>query len=106
MATAFWGVYAVVTAQYAKNLGSLVEAVNLLGSFFYGGLLGVFALAFFFPRVKGTAAFIGVLGGELAIFAVWKFTSIAFLWYNVVGCVGVVLIGWLLSFVIHEEQPA
>jgi Na+/proline symporter len=106
VATAFWGVYAVVTAQYAKNLGSLVEAVNLLGSFFYGGLLGVFALAFFFPRVKGTAAFIGVLGGELAIFAVWKFTSIAFLWYNVVGCVGVVLIGWLLSFVIHEEQPA
>jgi Na+/proline symporter len=106
VATGFWGLYAVITAQYAKNLGSLVEAVNLLGSFFYGGLLGVFALAFFFPRVKGTAAFIGVLGGELAIFAVWKFTSIAFLWYNVVGCAGVVLIGWLLSFVIDEEQTA
>lgn len=96
-ATAFWGVYAVITAQFAKNLGSLVEAVNLLGSFFYGGLLGVFALAFFFPRVKGTAAFLGVLGGEVAIFATWKFTTVSFLWYNVVGCAGVVGLGLLFS---------
>ncbi|MGJ5813360.1 sodium:solute symporter family transporter [Paludibaculum fermentans] len=102
-ATGFWGVYAVITAQFAKNLGSLVEAVNLLGSFFYGGLLGVFALAFFFPRVKGTAAFLGVLGGEIAIFATWKFTNVAFLWYNVVGCVGVVGLGLLFSLFVKED---
>lgn len=102
-ATGFWGVYAVITAQFAKNLGSLVEAVNLLGSFFYGGLLGVFALAFFFPRVKGTAAFLGVLGGEVAIFATWKFTNVAFLWYNVVGCVGVVSLGLLFSLFVKED---
>ncbi|HBY58318.1 MAG TPA: sodium:solute symporter [Solibacterales bacterium] len=85
IATAFWGLYAVVTAQYGKNLGSLIEAVNMLGSLFYGGLLGVFALAFLFPRVTAAGAFYGVLLGEAAIFAAWYTTKISFLWYNVIG---------------------
>ncbi len=93
--TAFWGAYAVVTAQFGEGTGSLVEKVNMLGSLFYGGLLGVFVLAFFFPRVNGTAAFAGVLAGEAAIFACWTFTGISFLWYNVVGCLVVVATGWL-----------
>ena len=59
LATAFWGCYAVVFAQYGTSFGSLIEAVNLVGSLFYGGMLGVFVLAFFFPRVGGTAAFVG-----------------------------------------------
>ena len=58
LATAFWGLYAVMFAQFGKNLGSLIEAVNRLGSLFYGSLLGVFTLAFFFPRVGGTGAFV------------------------------------------------
>jgi Na+/proline symporter len=90
IATAFWGIYAVATAQYSKNLGSLIEAVNIVGSLFYGGLLGVFTLAFYFPRIGANAAFAGVLAGEAAIFATRTFTGISFLWYNVVGCVVVV----------------
>ena len=58
-----------------------------MGSLFYGGLLGVFVLAFFFKRVGGTGAFAGVLAGEAAIFAVAEFTRVSFLWYNVIGCV-------------------
>ncbi len=96
-ATLFWGVYAVISAQYVKRMGSLIEAVNLLGSFFYGGMLGVFVLAFFFPKVRARGAFWGVIAGEAAIFACWYFTSLAFLWYNVVGCVVVVAIGILVS---------
>ena len=69
LATVFWGIYAVSTAQFGANLGSLIEAVNLLGSLFYGGMLGVFVLAFFFPRVNARAAFFGVLAGEAAIFS-------------------------------------
>jgi SSS family transporter len=91
IATVFWGAYAIGTAQYGGRLGALIEAVNMLGSYFYGGLLGVFVLAFFFNRVRGSAAFIGALAGEAAIFAVAGFTGISFLWYNVVGCVVVVL---------------
>jgi Na+(H+)/acetate symporter ActP len=97
LATVFWGSYAVITARYGRSLGSLIEAVNMLGSLFYGGLLGVFVLAFAFPRVHGNAAFAAVLIGEAAIFAAHFCTSISFLWYNVIGCVVVVAGGLLLS---------
>ncbi len=103
-ATLFWGCYAVATAQYAKRIGSLVEAVNLLGSFFYGGMLGVFVLAFFFPRVRARGAFWGVLCGEATIFACWRFTRMAFLWYNVAGCLVVVAAGVLISAVEKQDE--
>ena len=102
-ATAFWGCYAVMFAQYGKNLGSLVVAVNMVGSLFYGGMLGVFVLAFGFPRVRGTAAFAGVLAGEVAIFYAHFATAVSFLWYNVIGCLVVVGVGLLLSLF---ERPA
>jgi len=101
-ATVFWGCYAVVTSRYVGNLGSLVEAVNVLGSFFYGGMLGVFVLAFYFPRVRARGAFYGVLAGETVIFAAYFFTRIAFLWYNVIGCLVVVATGFLISRLEHE----
>lgn len=90
LATAFWGLYAVLTAQFAKNMGSLVEAVNVLGSFFYGGILGVFALAIFFPRVGANGAFYGVIAGEAVIFTLHFTGATSFLWYNVAGCVVVI----------------
>ncbi|MFN0104762.1 MAG: sodium:solute symporter [Bryobacteraceae bacterium] len=96
-ATAFWGVYAVITAQFAKNLGSLVEAVNLLGSLFYGGILGVFALAMFFPGVRANGAFFGVLAGEAVIFTLHFTGATSFLWYNVAGCLVVIVTGLLIS---------
>ncbi len=95
--TAMWGVWAVVFAQYAKYLGSLVEAVNQVGSFFYPVLLGVFVLAFFFRRVRGSAAFWAMLAGECAIVGCAVFTRIAFLWYNVIGALVVVAFGLLFS---------
>ncbi len=97
VATVFWGAYAVAFAGLGKNLGSLIEAVNLVGSFFYGGMLGVFVVAFFFPRVTGTGAFWGVIAGEAAIFATAFTVNISFLWYNVIGCVVVVLTALLIS---------
>jgi Na+/proline symporter len=95
-ATVFWGAWALVTAELGKNLGALIEVVNIVGSLFYGGLLGVFVLAFFFKRVGGTAAFLGVLAGEAAIFATAWLTKISFLWYNVIGCL--VVIGTALAY--------
>ncbi len=96
-ATVFWGLYAVAFAQYGRNFGALIEAVNIVGSLFYGGLLGVFVLAFFFKNVGANGAFFGVLAGEAAIFAANIFTKISFLWYNVVGCVVVIVVGVLVS---------
>ena len=97
IATAFWGCYAIAFAQYGKNLGALIEAVNIVGSLFYGGMLGVFVLAFYFPRVRGTAAFAGVLAGEAAIFCAHFFTQVSFLWYNVIGCLVVVATALAIS---------
>lgn len=97
LATTFWGVYAVATARLAKNMGSLVEAVNLLGSLFYGGILGVFALAMYFPRVNAVGAFWGVLLGEAVIFALHFTEATSFLWYNVAGCLVVILSGVTIS---------
>src|SRR5215467_1737917 len=86
MATVFWGLYAVLFAGYARRLGSLIVAVNKVGSLFYGSLLGCFVLAFVFPRVRGTAAFAGMLAGEAVILWTAKYTDISWLWYNGIGC--------------------
>jgi SSS family transporter len=95
--TLFWGVYAVVFAGWAKRLGSLIVAVNKVGSLFYGSLLGCFALAILFPRVRGTAVFTGMLAGEAAIFATAWFTDISWLWYNVIGCAVVMLTALVIT---------
>ena len=106
IATVFWGMYAVVFAQYGSNFGALIEAVNIIGSLFYGGLLGVFVLAFFFKSVGSNGAFIGVLAGEAAIFAAFFFTKISFLWYNVIGCLVVIAVGVLISGLSRGERDA
>jgi Na+/proline symporter len=97
LATAFWGFYAVGFAQFGHNFGALIEAVNMVGSLFYGGLLGVFVLAFFFKSVGANGAFYGVLAGEAAILATKLLTSISFLWFNVIGCVIVVASALLIQ---------
>jgi Na+/proline symporter len=104
--TVFWGCYAVGFAIVgARGFGPLIERVNIVGSLFYGGLLGAFVLAFFFKRVGGTATFFGVIAGELAIFAAASFTHISYLWYNVVGSLVVVAVACLLSFA-RRKPPA
>ena len=90
LATVFWGVFAMVTAMYANRLGTLIEAVNILGSLFYGTMLGIFLLAFYFKRVGGTATFAGAIVGEAAVVACWAFSSLSYLWFNVVGCLVVI----------------
>jgi hypothetical protein len=69
-------------------------------------MLGVFVLAFFFKRVGGTPAFLGVLAGEAAIFCAARFTAISFLWYNVIGCVVVVATGLILSGLTPKAEVA
>ena len=102
IATVFWGAYAVVFASTATGFGALIEAVNQVGSLFYGGMLGVFVLAFFVKRCTATGAFVGVLAGEAAIFTTARFTE-AFLWYNVVGCLVTVTVGWLVSITLKQR---
>jgi Na+/proline symporter len=106
LATVFWGAYAIAfSALFGQSFGTLVEAVNQVGSFFYGTMLGVFFIAFFVKSVGGTAVFIGALAGELAIVAAWRFTHMAYLWYNVVGAFGVITVALIVSFAMKRTAP-
>jgi len=106
VATLFWAGFAVLFAEYAARLGSLIEAVNILGSLFYGTILGIFLCAFYVKRVGGTAVFVAALIAEAAVIACFKLSTISFLWYNVIGCVLVLAIATALSFVWPRSMPA
>jgi Na+/proline symporter len=92
LATVLWGIFAILFAEYASRLGTLVEAVNILGSLFYGTILGIFLMAFYSRRVRGTAVFFAALVAEVAVVACFALTDISFLWYNVIGCLLVMAI--------------
>ena len=99
--TAGWGVLAVVFALGASLLDNLIQAVNILGSLFYGTILGIFLVAFFVRRVRATPVFVAALVSEVVVFAVWRGTSVGFLWFNVIGCAAVVG----LSFALDAATP-
>ncbi len=97
IATALWGVFAMVVATYAATLGSLIEVVNRFGSFFYGSILGVFLLAMV-KRATALGAFAGLIAGMSAVAAVsFGLPTVSFLWHNVIGAVVVFSVGLLLS---------
>ncbi len=101
--TFFWGVFCVAVAQLAYNLGnSLIEAVNVLGSLFYGVILGIFLVAFYRKRVGATAVFISAVIVEIMIIVLnilgrKGIVPLSFLWFNVVGALGVVLLSELIQ---------
>jgi Na+/proline symporter len=97
LATGFWGVFASIVAVWAAELGSLIEVVNRFGSFFYGSILGVFILAVAFRRTTANGAFVGLIAGMASVAWAANYTSVAFLWHNVIGAVVVVVVGSILS---------
>ncbi|MBM3446131.1 MAG: sodium:solute symporter [Bacteroidetes bacterium] len=99
MYTLFWGVFCIVFAQFATNLGSLIEAINILGSWFYGVMLGIFLVAFYLKKVEGNAVFYAAILGELCVLGMYAFTDIGWLWLNVIGAMAVVMFSIVLQFV-------
>ncbi len=105
LATVFWGVFAVGFAEFASHLGSLIEAVNILGSLFYGTILGIFLAAFYLKRVQGDAVFFAALIAEVAVIACFTMSKISFLWYNVVGCLLVLILSLVFTAVSRGRAP-
>lgn len=103
IATVFWGIYAILFAILAKELGSLIEAVNILGSLVYGTILGIFLTAFYLKKVQGTPTFLAAILAELIVLYCYFFTEIPFLWYNLIGCLVVVIGALLLNMVIMSS---
>lgn len=93
-----WGVFCIIVAMFAYNLGnSLIEAVNILGSLFYGVILGIFLVAFWIKHVRGNAVFIAAVISEILIFLIYALNIISFLWLNVIGAFLVIVLSLLLQ---------
>ncbi len=92
-----WGVLAIIIACVAYLADNLIQLVNIIGSIFYGNVLGIFLLAFFFKMVKGNAVFIAALITQVIVIAGWWFDWMPYLWLNLFGCALVILIALILQ---------
>ncbi|NML57011.1 sodium:solute symporter [Chryseobacterium cheonjiense] len=89
--TLAWGIFSIGVAMFATQMGSLIEAVNVLGSLFYGPILGIFLVAFYYKKIDGKNVFISAILAEIAVIAVYQFDIVSFLWLNVIGAAAVIL---------------
>jgi solute:Na+ symporter, SSS family len=102
--TFIWAIFCIVVAQFANNIGnSLIEGVNILGSWFYGTILGVFLVAFYMKRIRGSAVFYAAIMAEAVVIIVYRMDVIGFLWLTAVGAVAVILFGWLLQLFVFRK---
>ncbi|MBL4678643.1 MAG: sodium:solute symporter [Mucilaginibacter sp.] len=107
LATLFWGLVCIAMALYASKIGNLLEAVNQLGSYIYGTILGVFVVAFYLKNIKATPVFIAAAITEAIICVMGYYESVAYLWLNAIGCIGVIIIAWLInSFMDNKDQAS
>ncbi len=101
--TVMWGALAMLFAMFAGQVDNLIQAGNILGSIFYGPMLGVFLVGFFFKKARGTPVFIATLLAQALVVATWLRSDIGYLWYNVIGCVAVAVFSLLLQLFIRER---
>jgi Na+/proline symporter len=104
--TAFWGVVALAFALFANLVENLIQAVNILGSVFYGVVLGLFLVAFFLRRIGGTAVFWAAVAGQILVFGLYFTLNISYLWYNFIGCAACVLFSLIIQTVIGFRKAA
>lgn len=101
--TLIWGILCVLVALYANRLGNLLEAVNILGSLFYGTILGVFVVAFYVRQAGGRAVLWAAILTEILVIIIWQLDVMAFLWLNLVGCVGVVVFSIVFQSLFKDQ---
>ncbi|OOQ60480.1 sodium:solute symporter [Mucilaginibacter pedocola] len=107
VATIFWGLFCIGMALYAGKIGNLLEAVNLLGSYIYGTVLGVFVVAFFFKKIKGTPVFVAAVLSEAIICYMGYKNTVAYLWLNPIGCFMVIILAAIINlFMKPKPQTA
>jgi len=104
--TAGWGVFAIGFALFAGFAENLIEAINILGSIFYGVVLGLFLTAFFLKRVGGTAVFWGAVIAQALVFVLYFTLSISYLWYNFIGCAACMIFSLLLQAILPAGTAA
>ena len=104
--TALWGVFAVAFALFAGFAENLIEAINILGSIFYGVVLGIFLVAFFLRRVGGHAVFFAAVAAQALVIVMFFSLNIGYLWYNLIGCAACIVFSVLLQAVLGPRIVA
>jgi SSS family solute:Na+ symporter len=104
--TAAWGLIAIGVASFASLVENLIEAGNILGSIFYGSILGLFLAAFFIRRVTGSAVFFAGLVAQTLVFVLFATTNIGYLWYNFIGCAAVLIVAPILQQIVFRSTAA
>jgi SSS family solute:Na+ symporter len=102
--TILWAAVAMVFAMLASFAENLIQFVNIVGSLFYGTLLGIFLTAFYVKVVKGTAVFWAAIIGELVVLYCFFFTELAFLLYNIIGCAVVIITGLIFQGIFGNNK--
>ncbi|HYC00897.1 MAG TPA: sodium:solute symporter [Candidatus Limnocylindrales bacterium] len=103
--TILWGLMAVAFASFAALLDNLIEAVNILGSIFYGTVLGLFLVAFFLRRVTATPVLVGAAVAQTTVIGLFFFSDLGFLWFNAIGCSLVVVVA-MMAEALRKVSPA
>lgn len=112
--TAFWGIFAILFATYATLFENLIQAVNLLGSLFYGTILGIFVVGFYMKWIRGNAVFSAAFLAEAIVLLIHYNNestflgfdiSIGYLWYNVIGCLLVMVFAAILQMALPGPKP-
>jgi len=105
LCTVLWGAVAVGFATFATLIENLIQAVNIVGSIFYGTLLGLFVVAFFLRRVTATPVLIAAVVAQTTVVLLFFTSGMGFLWYNVIGCSIVVLLSFALQLARQDASP-
>jgi solute:Na+ symporter, SSS family len=104
--TVGWALLAMLFSMLASFAENLIQFVNIVGSLFYGTILGIFLTAFYIKSVKGTAVFWAAIIAESIVLYCYQFTDIAYLLYNIIGCGAVIALALLLQSVIGNKNPS
>jgi SSS family solute:Na+ symporter len=104
--TAAWGLVAIAIASFASLVENLIEAGNILGSVFYGSILGLFLAAFFIRQVTGSAVFFAAIIAQMLVFILFATTNIGYLWYNFIGCAAVLILAPILQATLFRSAEA
>ncbi len=103
--TLLWGILAISVACIANLFDNLIQLVNIIGSVFYGNVLGIFLLAFFFKSVKGTSVFVAAIVTQLIIFGIFFLNVLPYLWLNLIGCVIVIFLALIIQGISSKSEP-
>lgn len=103
--TVFWAIFSIVVASFAQKLGSsMIELVNILGSWFYGIILGIFLAAFYVKKIKSKALLFSAILSQILVILIWKYELVAFLWLNPIGVILVLSIGLIFQKIFSKEK--